>query len=110
VTPDGLLSDCRLPACSGSVAITCSDDLVNQSLTDPRHLSFIGKPRPSAARQITTKIDGDTVRSSSAVYRLVGFDESERGDKARCEDERRRAETATPRLSGDARLIRVACS
>ena len=60
-------------------------------------------------------IDGDTARFCSAVYRLVGFDEPERGDKARCEDERRRAETAAPRLrafisSGDARLIRVACS
>ena len=38
----------------------------------------------------------------------------ERGDKARCDDERRRAEAATKRLralvaSGDVRLIRVAC-
>jgi endonuclease YncB( thermonuclease family) len=60
-------------------------------------------------------IDGDTARFCSAVYRLVGFDKPERGDQARCEDERRRAETAAPRLrafisSGDARLIRVACS
>ncbi len=60
-------------------------------------------------------IDGDTVRFSGAVYRLIGFDTPERGDKARCDDECRRAETATTRLrafisSGDARLIRVACS
>jgi endonuclease YncB( thermonuclease family) len=60
-------------------------------------------------------IDGDTVRFGGEVYRLVGFDTPERGDKARCDDERRRAETATTRLrtligSGDARLIRVACS
>ena len=60
-------------------------------------------------------IDGDTVRFSGAVYRLVGFDTPERGDKARCDDERRRAEAATTRLrsligSGDARLIRVACA
>jgi endonuclease YncB( thermonuclease family) len=60
-------------------------------------------------------IDGDTVRVKGAVYRLVGFDTPERGDKARCDDERRRAEVATTRLrtivaSGDARLMRVACS
>jgi endonuclease YncB( thermonuclease family) len=60
-------------------------------------------------------IDGDTVRFSGAVYRLVGFDTPERGDKARCDDERRRAETATTRLraliaSADARLTRVACA
>jgi endonuclease YncB( thermonuclease family) len=60
-------------------------------------------------------IDGDTVRFNGAVYRLVGFDTPERGDKARCDDERRRAEAATTRLraligSGDARLTRVACA
>jgi len=60
-------------------------------------------------------IDGDTVRFEGAAYRLVGFDMPERGDKARCDDERRRGEAATTRLraligGGDARLIRVACS
>jgi endonuclease YncB( thermonuclease family) len=60
-------------------------------------------------------IDGDTVRFNGARYRLVGIDTPERGDKARCDDERRRAEAATKRLralvaSGDARLTRVACS
>ncbi len=60
-------------------------------------------------------IDGDTVRFGGAAYRLVGFDTPERGDKARCDHERRRADAATTRLraliaSGDARLIRVACS
>jgi len=60
-------------------------------------------------------IDGDTVRSNGSVYRLVGFDTPERGDKARCDDERRRAEAATTRLraligKGDARLIPVACA
>jgi endonuclease YncB( thermonuclease family) len=60
-------------------------------------------------------IDGDTVRFEGAAYRLVGFDTPERGDKARCDDERRRAEAATTRLrdligSGDARLVRVACA
>jgi endonuclease YncB( thermonuclease family) len=60
-------------------------------------------------------IDGDTVRFNGAVYRLAGFDTPERGDKARCDDERHRAEAATTRLraliaGGDARIIRVACS
>ncbi len=60
-------------------------------------------------------VDGDTVRYNGAVYRLVGFDTPERGDKARCDDERRRAEAATTRLrtligSGNARLERVACA
>jgi endonuclease YncB( thermonuclease family) len=60
-------------------------------------------------------IDGDTVRFEGAVYRLVGIDTPERGDKARCDDERRRAEAATTRLrsliaSGDARLTRVVCA
>jgi endonuclease YncB( thermonuclease family) len=36
-------------------------------------------------------IDGDTVRFNGAVYRLTGFDTPERGDKARCDDERRRS-------------------
>jgi hypothetical protein len=31
-------------------------------------------------------------------HRLVGFDTPERGDKARCDDERRRAEAAILRL------------
>ena len=58
---------------------------------------------------------GQIIEVIGAVYRLVGFDTPERGDKARCDDERRRAEAATTRLraligSGDARLIRVACS
>ncbi len=60
-------------------------------------------------------IDGDTVRFDGAVYRLVGIDTPERGDKARCDDERRRAEAATTRLraliaSSDARLTRVVCA
>jgi endonuclease YncB( thermonuclease family) len=68
--------------------------------------------RPSGPIEV---IDGDTVRFNGAVYRLVGFDTPERGDKARCDDERRRAETATTHLraliaSGDARLTRVACA
>jgi endonuclease YncB( thermonuclease family) len=57
-------------------------------------------------------IDGDTVRFEGAVYRLVGIDTPERGDKARCDDERRRAEAATTRLraligSADARTCPI---
>jgi endonuclease YncB( thermonuclease family) len=49
------------------------------------------------------------------IDRLVGFDTPERGDSARCEDERWRAEAATTRLrqliaAGNARLQRVACA
>src|SRR5258707_7743250 len=51
----------------------------------------------------------------SAGGYLLGFDTPERGDKARCDDERRRAEAATTRLrgliaGGGARLNRVSCS
>jgi endonuclease YncB( thermonuclease family) len=70
--------------------------------------------RPGPAGPIEA-IDGDTVRMNGTVYRLTGFDTPERGDKAQCDDERRRAEAATARLrtllsSGNARLERVACA
>jgi endonuclease YncB( thermonuclease family) len=60
-------------------------------------------------------IDGDTVRLEGKTYRLVGFNTPEKGDLARCEDERKRADAATNRLkaliaSGDARLTRVPCA
>jgi endonuclease YncB( thermonuclease family) len=37
----------------------------------------------SPSGQIIEMIDGDTVRFNGAVYRLVGFDTLERGDKRR---------------------------
>ena len=43
-------------------------------------------------------VDGDTVRHQGQLYRLVGFDTPEKGDLARCEQERRLAEKATQRL------------
>jgi len=69
-------------------------------------------PRPSSPIDI---VDGDTVRYEGSTYRLVGFDTPERGDRARCDDERQRAERATQRLrslisTGDPRLTRVACA
>jgi endonuclease YncB( thermonuclease family) len=72
------------------------------------------RPTPNHSSHIEV-IDGDTVRFNGTAYRLVGFDTPERGDKARCEDERRRAEVATTRLralvtSGDAHLTPVACA
>jgi endonuclease YncB( thermonuclease family) len=74
----------------------------------------ITRPTPRLSGPIEV-IDGDTVRFKGETYRLVGFDTPERGDKARCDDERRLAEDATARLraligSGNARLVRVACS
>jgi endonuclease YncB( thermonuclease family) len=75
-------------------------------------------PRPNSTPPQLDRIeviDGDTVRFNGARYRLVGIDTPESGDRARCDDERRRAEAATKRLraliaSGDARLTRVACA
>lgn len=70
------------------------------------------EPRPSGPIEI---IDGDTVRQQGITYRLVGFDTPERGDRARCGDERQRAEKATQRLrslisTGTTVLTRVACA
>jgi endonuclease YncB( thermonuclease family) len=84
-----------------------------QSRPHQTHVEIL-RPTPSQSGPIEV-IDGDTVRFSGEVYRLVGFDTPERGDKARCDDERRRADAATTRLraligAGDARLIRVACA
>jgi endonuclease YncB( thermonuclease family) len=72
------------------------------------------RPAPNQSGQIDV-VDGDTVRFKGEVYRLVGFDTPERGDKARCDNERERAEAATARLrsllaSGEANLKRVACA
>ena len=43
-------------------------------------------------------VDGDTVRVNGQPYRLSGLDTPERGDRARCEGELRKAEEAAGRL------------
>jgi endonuclease YncB( thermonuclease family) len=60
-------------------------------------------------------VDGDTVRANGQVYRLVGFDTPEFGSLARCERERKLADTATNRLrqliaNGQSALEPVRCS
>ena len=72
-------------------------------------------PRPFVPSSPINVIDGDTVRYEGSTYRLVGFDTPERGDRARCDDERQRAERATQRLrnlisTGNPSLTRVACA
>jgi endonuclease YncB( thermonuclease family) len=72
------------------------------------------RPTPNQSGQIDV-IDGDTVRLNGTAYRLAGIDAPERGNRARSDDERRRAEAATQRLralvaSGNAQLTRVPCA
>jgi len=69
--------------------------------------SFIGV-RP-------TVIDGDTVRWQGNSVRLVGFDTPETGNRARCQSERARGDSATARLrelvgSGTVKLDLVSCA
>lgn len=61
-----------------------------------------------------TILDGDTIRSGDIVFRLIGFDAPERGDRALCDRERELAEATAARLSalvanGEPKLERVAC-
>jgi endonuclease YncB( thermonuclease family) len=80
---------------------------------DPTRVEIL-RPTSNQPAQIDV-IDGDTVRFNGTAYRLAGIDTPERGNRARCDDERRRAEAATKRLralvaSGNAHLTRVACA
>lgn len=60
-------------------------------------------------------VDGDTVRVNGQPYRLSGLDTPERGDRARCEGELRKAEEAAGRLrqlvaTGSPDLQRIRCA
>jgi len=62
-----------------------------------------------------TVVDGDTVRANGQVYRLVGFDTPESGDRAQCRAEQLLANRATLRLqqlvtSSKTKLERVNCA
>jgi hypothetical protein len=59
-------------------------------------------------------VDGDTIRSGTQTYRLVGFDTPESGDNASCARERALADRATMRMKqlvagGGLELKRVPC-
>jgi len=88
---------------------------VQHPATQQENEVTILRPDPRSSGPIEV-VDGDTVRHEGFTYRLVGFDTPERGDKARCDDERQRAEKATQRLrslisaAGSPRLTRVACA
>jgi endonuclease YncB( thermonuclease family) len=86
----------------------------NQSGQRPTYNQCGQRPTPNQFGQIDV-IDGDTVRFNGTTYRLAGIDTPERGNRARSDDERRRAEAATKRLralvaSGNAQLTRVPCA
>jgi len=76
------------------MTLPCAGSPVHQSV----NVEVI-RPTPKLFGPIEV-IDGDTVRMNGTVYRLAGFDTPERGDLARCDDERRRAEAAHPYVCG----------
>jgi endonuclease YncB( thermonuclease family) len=81
----------------------------------PRNASSHEAPVPLNSGFLIDVIDGDTVRSSGKVYRLVGFNTPETGTNARCEHERVLAARATQRLrqltaAGELELEPVRCA
>lgn len=81
----------------------------------PQSLGFVAPvPRHGIGPRIEV-VDGDTVRSGSAIYRLVGFNTPETGENAGCGRERALAAKATARLrellaQGEVELEAVSCA
>jgi endonuclease YncB( thermonuclease family) len=112
----------RLPVALGAIAVAvlafaATTIFMNWRSTPVAPQSkevVIIRPTPKQFGPIEV-VDGDTVRHQGLTYRLIGFDTPEKGDNARCDYERERAEAATARLrslvaSGKINLQRVACA
>ena len=85
----------------------------------PDRIPSDGEARRNQAASIREKptvVDGDTVRWQGLRIRLVGFDTPETGNRARCQSERARGDSATARLrhliangTTTLELVRCAC-
>lgn len=87
----------------------------NRIASGPRIILPTATAPSKSGPAVITIVDGDTVSAGGIVYRLVGFDTPERGDRALCDKERELAERAAARLrellgSGEPTLEQVACA
>lgn len=98
------------------VGLVIAAALVTMLTFDWPHVDGIAASgQGSFIRGRPTVIDGDTVRGRGRTVRLVGFDTPETGDRARCQSERAKADSATARLreliaSGTVTLELVRCA